>query len=94
MQLQIAGIDYQVVYMSSEEIGGALGLADFNRQRIMINKDHTPATQNIALYHEIIHIISDAWGLKLNEEQVKIGTHALISFLKDNPDFTKDADAR
>jgi hypothetical protein len=87
MKLKIAGIDYDVVHMPSEAIGGPLGLADFNRQRIMINNDHTAATQTIALYHEIIHIVSDAWGLKLNEEQVKIGTHALISFMKDNPDF-------
>jgi hypothetical protein len=28
--------------------------------------------------------VSDAYGLNLTEEQVKIGTHALIALIEDN----------
>ena len=84
MNLKIAGINYEVVFLPSESMNGNLGLADFNRQRIMINSEHTDATQKIALYHEIMHIISDAWGLGLSEQQVKIGTHAFLAFLNEN----------
>jgi len=86
-KVTIAGIEYKIEFHDDAGMGGHIGLADFNRQVIKINSMHTAATQRIAIAHEIIHIVSDAWGLKLNEEQVKIGTHALISFMRDNPDF-------
>ena len=42
-------------------------------------------TKKIALWHETLHILSDAYNLKMNEEQVKFMTHALIAFVEDNP---------
>jgi hypothetical protein len=89
-RVSIAGILYQINRLPADEINGLLGTADFNKQCININRDATATTQEIAVLHEIIHIISDAWGLKLTEEQVKIGTHALISFLKENKNFRVD----
>jgi len=87
MKIKIAGIDYSIVEKTSEEMEGRIGLADFNSQLISINKDHTTQTKKIAVYHEIIHILSEAYNLNLTETQVKIGTHALIAFLADNSNF-------
>ena len=82
--IKIAGIDYNIALKSSEEMGGLIGTADFNRQLISINKEHTEQTKRIALFHEILHLLSDAYGLELTEQQVKIGTHAFIAFVEDN----------
>ena len=65
-------------------MNGLVGSADFNRQLISINHDHTEQTQRIAVFHEVLHIVSDAYGLNLTEEQVKIGTHAFIALIEDN----------
>jgi Zn-dependent peptidase ImmA (M78 family) len=89
--IKIAGIDYQILYKSNQEMGGLIGTANFNAQEICINADHTAQTQRIALYHEIIHILSDAYGLELTEQQVKIGTHAVLAFLHDNPQLPATA---
>ena len=62
MKIKVAGILYDVEYCSNEEIGGLIGSADFNRQLIRINKEHTEQTQEIAGVHEILHIISDEIG--------------------------------
>ena len=35
--IRVAGIDYEIQYLSSEEMNGNIGLADFNNQKIMIN---------------------------------------------------------
>lgn len=86
-KIKIAGIEYDIVLKSTEEMNGLIGTADFNRQLICINRDHTEQTQKIAVCHEIIHIVSDAYGLNLTEEQVKIGTHALIALIEDNKDI-------
>ena len=85
--VSIAGINYMINKLSTESMGGLLGQADFNKQCININEDASAVTQEIAKLHEVIHIVSDAWGLNLSEEQVKIGTHALICFLRENPNF-------
>jgi Zn-dependent peptidase ImmA (M78 family) len=82
--IKIAGIYYIIQHKTTEEMGGLVGYADFNKQVICINSDHTEQTRKIATYHEIIHIISEAYGLNLSEEQVKIGTHALLAFLREN----------
>ena len=86
-QVKIAGIDYSIALKSTEEMNGLIGTADFNRQLISINKDHTEQTQRIAVCQEILHIVSDAYGLNLTEEQVKIGTHALIALIEDNKEL-------
>ena len=83
-KVKIAGIEYDLVLKTTEEMNGLVGSADFNKQLISINKDHTEQTQRIAVCHEILHIVSDAYGLNLTEEQVKIGTHALIALIEDN----------
>jgi Zn-dependent peptidase ImmA (M78 family) len=84
MQIKIAGITYDIVYKTSEEMNGLIGTADFNRQLISINKEHTRQTQEIALVHELLHIVSDAYGVGLTEDQIKILTHGLVAFYKDN----------
>ena len=85
--ISIAGILYQIVYKSNEDMNGLVGTANFNAQEICINNEHTTQTQRIAFYHEIIHILSDAYGLELTEQQVKIGTHALIALLNNNSEL-------
>lgn len=85
--IRVAGINYEIRERSPAEMEGRLGLADFNNQLISINQDCTQQTKKIAVVHEIIHILSDAYGLNLTEEQVKIGTHAAIAFMVDNPEF-------
>lgn len=83
----IAGIEYDIVEKSGEKMQGNLGLANFNNQEISINQDATEQTKMIAVVHEILHIISDSYNLKMNEEQVKFLTHALIAFRHDNPEI-------
>ena len=85
--INVAGVKYQIVSLSNQEMNGNIGLADFNKQLIILNETHSNQTKIIALLHETIHIVSDAYGLDLTEKQVKIGTHALIEFLVHNPDF-------
>jgi hypothetical protein len=87
MKLRIAGIDYDVQYVSSEELNGLLGTADFNAQKIRINKNATDATQHIAVIHEIIHILDKSYNIKLSEEQVVYLAQAIVALVKENPDF-------
>lgn len=84
MKIKVAGIEYSILQKSNEEMQNRIGLANFNTQEIFINREHTTQTKKIAYFHEILHIISDAYNLSLTENQVKFGTHALIAFLADN----------
>jgi hypothetical protein len=87
-QIKISGLLYDVVYKSNEEMEGRIGLADFNRQLISVNESHTSQTQQIALMHEILHLLDMSYNLKLTEEQVVYTTHSLIALFADNPELT------
>ena len=82
--MKIAGINYTIEYLPSEAVKN-LGLADFNRQKILINKDATASTQRIALCHEIIHMLDKVYLIGLSEDQVIKLTHAIIAFHAENP---------
>jgi predicted DNA binding protein len=84
MKIKVAGIYYDIVYKSNEEMNGLIGTADFNKQLISINREHTEQTQEIAFVHEVLHIISDVYGINLTEEQVRVLTHGIIGVCKDN----------
>ena len=83
--MKICGINYNVLYKTSEEMQGRIGLANFNTQEIWIGDSFSDQTKKIALWHEVLHILSDAYNLKMTEEQVKFMTHALIALVEDNP---------
>jgi len=85
--MKIAGVEYEVLYLSSDEMNGNIGLADFNKQKIMINRDSTGQTQRIAIVHEVLHILDQTFNLKLSEEQVTYTAHAIFALISDNPEL-------
>ena len=87
MKLRVAGIFYDIEYVSSDDLKGLLGTADYNNQKIKINKDATEVTQHIAVIHEIIHILDKSYNIKLSEEQVVYLAQAIVALVKENPDF-------
>ena len=87
MEIKIAGIIYKVLFKTPEEMQGNIGFARFNDQEIWIGNQFTNQTKKIALWHETLHLLSDAFNLKMSEEQVKVTTHALVSLLEDNPEI-------
>jgi len=84
-KVRISGIDYSIVMKPSEEMGGTIGLANFNTQEISINREMTSQTIKIAKWHEVIHMLDHAYDLEMTEKQVKFFTHALIALIEDNP---------
>lgn len=84
MKFRIAGIDYAVIEKSTDDMNGLVGSADFNHQIISINRDCTEQTQEIALLHEVLHIVDAAFNVGLSEEQVRVLTHGLLALVKDN----------
>lgn len=85
MSIRISGIEYAVDYLLPEHMHGNIGLADFNNQRIMIDTTATQQTKNIALLHEVLHLIDKTYSIGLTEQQVTTLAHALIALSVDNP---------
>jgi hypothetical protein len=67
-----------------------IGSANFNTQEISVNTDHSLQTQKIAILHEILHIVSDSYNLKWEEETVKFTTHAFLALFMDNPKLVEE----
>ncbi len=89
-KVKISGIEYAIVMKTSEEMGGNIGLANFNTQEISINQHMTGQTIKIAKWHEVIHMLDHTYNLEMTERQVKFFTHALIALLEDNPGIVED----
>ena len=87
MKLRVAGINYSIEYVSSEDLNGLLGIADFNNQKIKINNNATELTQHIAIIHEIIHILDRSYNIKLTEDQVIYLAQAIVALVNENPEF-------
>jgi len=92
MDIKVSGITYKILTKTAEEMGGHIGLANFNTQEIWIHQNMTPQTKMIARWHETVHILEKAYGVIMSEEQVTIFTHALIALLKDNPGIVDQFD--
>ena len=92
MDIKVSGITYKVLTKTAEEMGGNIGLANFNTQEIWIHQDMTHQTKVIARWHETVHILEKVYGVKMSEEQVTIFTHALVALLKDNPNIVDQFD--
>ena len=60
--MKICGINYAVLYKTSEEMEGRIGTANFNTQEIWIGDSFSDQTKKIALWHEVLHILSDAYN--------------------------------
>jgi len=88
-KIKISGIEYAIVMKSPEEMGGHIGLANFNTQEISINQSMTSQTIKIAKWHEVIHMLDHAYDLDMTEKQVKFFTHALVALFEDNPGIVK-----
>jgi len=93
-QFTISGILFDIIEKSPEEMGGNIGLADFNKQEVSINCAHTAQTKRIAVWHEIIHIMDSVCGLDLTEKQVVHLAHAMIGFIESNPVLLSDLGLR
>ena len=89
-KFKLSGLTFDIFHKSSEEMGGSIGLANFNDQTISINNTVTKQTKQIATWHEIIHIMDSVYGLNLTEEQVIHQAHAMVSFVNDNPHLIDD----
>ena len=49
--MKICGINYTVLYKTSEEMEGRIGLANFNTQEIWIGDSFSEQTKKLALWH-------------------------------------------
>jgi len=87
--VRIAGINYSIDVCDPSQMldGGRLGEADFNRQAIRINNTVTEQTKQIAIIHEVLHMIDHAYGTGLSEDQIVKLTHGVVQCVKDNPTF-------
>ena len=90
----ISGIHFDIVEKTPEEMGGCIGLADFNKQEVSINCMQTAQTKRIAIWHEVIHIMDSVYGLDLTEKQVVHLAHAMIGFVESNPVMLSDLGMR
>lgn len=89
-KVKISGIEYAIVMKPPEEMGGSIGLANFNTQEILINQNMTRQTIKIAKWHEVIHMLDHTYDLEMTEKQVKFFTHALIALFEDNPGIVEE----
>jgi len=71
--------------MPADDESGDMGRWDWLDAEILLNQSLKGAARALTLLHEVLHAISDMYGLDLEESQVRVLEQALGSFVKDNP---------
>lgn len=65
--------------------GGALyGQIDYDRQTITLRETNTGEQDEETLIHEVLHGISDMYGMEMTEDFVAKLSNVVYTFLKDN----------
>lgn len=89
--MRICGIDVEI-----EETPPSLwamdgmGRCDGLEAKILLRDTMKPDLKQSVLLHEVLHFISDANGLDLNEQTVSVLASSLFAFLRDNKFVTGD----
>lgn len=66
---------------SGDELYGQI---DYQKNRILIRASNTQAQSECTLIHEVLHGISDMYGIEMSEETVTRLANALYTMLCDN----------
>ena len=61
----------------------------YDYQEIYINKDFNKKHQKAVLIHEVVHGISEMYGLDFDEKTVTTFSNGLNTAIKDNPQLFK-----
>lgn len=95
MKIDILGIEYEVTeHEAIDANDDLLGQIDYTAQTISIKKGMPEEKKRAVLLHEIVHGISEASGLSLDEKTVQILSRILYSVFKTNRAvFTKQEDS-
>lgn len=98
MQIQIGPILYKVVKVKELacETGMLHGDINYGRCRIRLCADDDPQRQHQTLWHEILHGILHAAGIRddHDEQQIEAISHGIVQVIKDNPDLIPAAVAQ
>mgnify|MGYP005774565333 FL=1 len=73
--IQIGYKTYKIIYKEDvydDNNNKCYGIADHNKQEIIIDNTFSQAIQNQALIHEILHAIADKYLLEVNKNEREI----------------------
>lgn len=100
-ELRIGPITYQVTFVGSDQLEylkedekeeAPSGESRPDECRMVINRDHHPQQQAVALFHEIFHVLLAQAGKFYesgDEELVSVLAHGMAQVLRDNQQLTR-----
>lgn len=85
-RVKVGWKNYDVVFSESRLNSGPelYGQIDYNACTITLRESASPDQQRATLIHEMLHAVSDMYGLGLEEKLVEDLTNALYTVYKDN----------
>lgn len=78
----VQGESYEIVYIDDFKDGKTLGETRFDFKQIVIKKNQSDTELCYTAFHEILHLISDQYKVRLTESQVLALEKSLPFWLK------------
>jgi hypothetical protein len=90
--LRVGFLDYKVEERDGIVHGGkeVNGLAEFDEQRILIDKNLTSQKKTGVKLHEVVHVISNLMDVELTEHENDLLASGFAMFFRDNKQFIKE----
>lgn len=86
MNIQVGGSDYEIVLSpeSNEDLRheNLLGRAEYARRRIRVDSTTLPDVQQETFWHEITHVISNVYRVRITEPDTDRLSHGIHQVLK------------
>ena len=88
--MRVGAQEIKIGHMPSEDTTGDMGRWDWNTGEILLKANLPVETYSLTLLHEVLHVISDLYGLDLKESVVRVLEQGLGAWIQDNPAIVQD----
>lgn len=88
--MRVGAQEVKIGHIPTEDTSGDMGRWDWNTGELLLNKNLSSETYSLTLLHEVLHVISDIYGLDLKESTVRVLEQGLGAWIQDNPAIVQD----
>lgn len=89
-KVKICGVSFDVVYLDNLNDGNKVLLGETNYDNTTIklcSSNQSEEGKKMTFIHEVVHVIDNAFQLKLSEEYIESIGRGVFALINDNPDI-------
>ena len=80
--IRVGGVDIPIINTEMDDFGQYVSSSGYE---IRLSDSISGSLRDMTLIHEVIHAVSDHYGLEFSEKTVRVLETAVVQIIRDNP---------